>query len=263
MSKIGIRLIVTFLMCGFLLGCASRKDIVQFKDDLLYMRLKMDALQSENEKVKVLLQDINDAIVNLQDESHRTRADLISEMSSLKDRTEFLQSLLDDTGDRMSKLMHSVEDRTTRVPGIELPIDSLSPYPDSTRTMIDPDLNPKQLYDAAYLDLSRGDYDLALQEFREYLRIFPETEYADNAQYWIGEIYYARGNYERSFNEFNKVDSEHTQGDKVAASLLKMGYCLINLKDSSGARQYLNRVIERFPNSPEAGLARNRLQEIR
>ncbi len=250
------------VLCLVSLRCASKKEMTQVKDDLLYIRLRMDALQSENGKMMELLRDLNKSITDLQDESYRTKADLIAEMSSLREQTQFLQGLLDDTGDRMSRLLHTVQDRS--------PTDTI---PDSSReTRLQPtdspaekpadDLQPKALYDAAYLDLSRGNYDLALKGFNEYLKLFSRSQYADNAQYWVGEIYYARKEFERAFNEFNRVATDYPQGDKVAAALLKMGYCLINLNDKSGAREYMNRVIETYPNSAEAGLARSRIGEL-
>lgn len=252
-----------------ILGCASRTDVKQFKDDMLYVRLRLDGIQSENQKILALMQDLNTTIATLQEDSRRTKADLIAEMTTLRERTTYLQNLLDDTGDRMSRLLHSVQDKTvtTQTPPSSAEFepttaDSLLFLTDSTSTPIGDNLNAKELYDAAYLDLSKGDYDLALQGFREYLRAFPQSEYSDNAQYWIGEIYYAKGEFERSFNEFDIIGKQFPDGDKVPAALLKMGYCLINLDDDRSARQYLNQVVERFPDSAEAGLARSRLEEM-
>lgn len=250
------------------LSCASRKEIKQFQDDMLVIRLRLDALQSENRKIMQLLQDLNTSIVELQKENNRTKADLISEMSSLKDQTQFLQSLLDDTGNRMSKLIHRVEDR---VPSQPLPPDTTDTAATALDNLLNPDaaivspeadLDPKALYDATYLDLSRGDYDLALQGFMEYLRIFPNSDYADNAQYWIGEIYYAKEDFQAAYYQFENVTLNYPQGDKVSSALLKMGYCLIRMGEKEEARTMLNRVIEQFPNTAEARLARTRLEEL-
>lgn len=262
MKKNVILGLICILACLFLVECASRKDMSQVKDDLLYVRLRLDALQSENKKMMELLRDVNKSLTDLQEESNRTKADLIAEMSSLRNQAQFLQGLLDDTGDRMSKLLHTVEDKSSSRTTPDSSRTTVLPENDSTQVAISDDTDPKALYDAAYMDLSRNDFDLALRGFREYLNVFPNSEYSDNAQYWIGEIYYARKEFERAFNEFNKVDSEYPQGDKMPAALLKMGYCLINLNDKAGARRYLDTVIQRYPNSAEAGLARSRLGEL-
>ncbi|MFH1941473.1 MAG: tol-pal system protein YbgF [bacterium] len=246
----------------FWVGCASRKEITQFKDDMLYVRLRLDALQSENRKMMELLRDLNKSLVDLQEESRRTKADMISEMTALRDQTQYLQGMLDDTGDRMSKLIHRVEDKASSKPKPDSLEALLLPGVDVSKRAGEGDLEPKTLYDAAYLDLTRGDYDLALRGFREYLKVFPKTEYSDNAQYWIGEIFYADGAFEKALAEFQKVDTDYPNGDKVAAALLKMGYCQIQLNQSARAREYLNRVIARFPNSVEANLAKSKLKEL-
>lgn len=262
MVKNLIRIGICALLCLFFAECASRTDMAQVRNEMILVRLRLDALKSENEKIMELLRDLNKSLVDLQEVSHGTKADLISEMASLRDQTQYLQSLLDDTGHRMSKLLHTVEGKASGIPEPGPSEEALIQNADSSRTIPEVDLDPKELYDAAYLDLSRSNYDLALREFLEYLRVFPRGEYADNAQYWIGEIYYARGEFERAFDELKKIITNYGQGDKVAAALLKMGYCLINLDDKEGARQYLNTVIQHFPNSAEADLARSRLEEL-
>jgi len=262
MGKHWLSIPVCVVLCLVSLRCASKKEMIQVKDDLLYIRLRMDALQSENGKMMELLRDLNKSITDLKDESYRTKADLIAEMSSLREQTQFLQGLLDDTGDRMSRLLHTVQDRSPTDTKPDSSRESPLLRVDSPPEKPVDDLQPKALYDAAYLDLSRGNYDLALKGFNEYLKLFSRSQYADNAQYWVGEIYYARKEFERAFNEFNRVATDYPQGDKVPAALLKMGYCLINLNDKSGAREYMNRVIEAYPNSAEAGLARSRIGEL-
>ena len=262
MKKNVIQGLICILACLFLVECASRKDMAQVKDDLLYVRLRLDALQSENRKMMELLRDVNKSLTDLQEESARNKADLIAEMSSLRNQAQFLQGLLDDTGDRMSKLLHTVEDKSSNQTTPDSSRISVSPDADSTQAEMSEDANPKALYDAAYMDLSRNDFDLALRGFREYLKVFPKSEYSDNAQYWIGEIFYAKKEFERAYNEFNKVSTVFPDGDKVPAALLKMGYCLINLNDKAGARKHLETVIQSYPNSAEAGLARSRLGDL-
>ncbi len=255
---------VAVVCMSILTGCATRNDVKRLNDDLLYIRVHLDALQSENRKMLALLQNLDTTVADLADENARAKADLIAEMTSLRESSQYLQGLLDDTGDRMSRLLHKVEDRGTssRTIADSVAADLLSPTGARPDAVPGGDLDATELYNAAYLDLSRSDYDLALRGFREYLKIFPNSDFADNSQYWIGEIYYAKGEYERSFNEFKKVPETYSKGDKAAASLLKMGYCLIHLDDKQAARRYLNEVINKFPNSQESRLAQSRLEEL-
>jgi tol-pal system protein YbgF len=118
----------------------------------------------------------------------------------------------------------------------------------------------KRVYDQAYWDLTRGNYSLAVLGFREYLRRNPKSELADNAQYWVGECFYAQRDFNQAISEFLKVVEQYPRGDKVPAALLKTGYSYLQLEDKATARRYLNQVIEQYPQSDEAALAKNKLR---
>jgi tol-pal system protein YbgF len=229
-------------------GCASRKEIVRFQEDMTTIQNRLVAIQSDQEKIRDQLAQIEKAVASLRSETNRTKADLMSQMAALTDQSRFLQGLLDDTGSRMSKLIRDAEKPSSA------PVDSASA--DTTTEKI----SPKQLYDSAYLDLSRKHYDLALQGFRAYLARFPKSEYAGNAQYWIGEIAYVQGDYPTAQREFEKVVRDYGGGNKAAASMLKMGFCRAQLKDPAGAREFFRRVVQVFPNTEEARLAKQKLE---
>jgi tol-pal system protein YbgF len=120
---------------------------------------------------------------------------------------------------------------------------------------------PRALYDAAYQDLTRGNYGLALMGFQEVLAKFPTSELADNAQYWIGESYYAQKDYKQARAEFQKAVDTYPQGDKVPAALLKVGFCQQQLGEKEAARTTFQQLVDRYPMSEEARLATTKLQE--
>ncbi len=120
----------------------------------------------------------------------------------------------------------------------------------------------KAIYDNAYLDLNRGNYSLALVGFQDYLRKSPDSELADNAQYWIGECYYAQRDFKRAIEEFGRVELLYPRGDKVPAALLKIAYSHLQLEDRASARGVLRDLVNRFPNSEEAAQARAKLQSL-
>ena len=123
-------------------------------------------------------------------------------------------------------------------------------------------VTPRTLYDAAYQDLTRGNHGLALMGFQEMLAKFPDSELADNAQYWIGETYYAQKDYAAAWREFDKAVSTYPKGDKVPAALLKAGFCQIETGDKAGARASFKKLQERYPQTEEARLAAAKLQEL-
>ncbi len=116
-----------------------------------------------------------------------------------------------------------------------------------------------QSYDQATLDLTQGRYGLALQGFREFLRRFPTSELADNAQYGIGECFFAQSVFDSAEVQYGKVESSYPSGDKVPAALYKLALSRERLKKTAAARATLEDLVKRFPNSGEAQLARERL----
>lgn len=117
----------------------------------------------------------------------------------------------------------------------------------------------RRLYEIAYNDLMQENYQLALINFRAFLKRHPGTRLSDNAQYWIGEVYYAQGQYGLAIEEFRRVIEEYPGQDKVPAACYKAALSFEQEEDLPTARRYLEYLIEQFPDSREAGLAHERL----
>ncbi len=198
--------------------------------------------------------------------------------STLIRQEEMLRALRADTQTRLSELTQGVEEVGSRVEEeFERP-DAFYPAKswESDATERDPDgpydpagegqnLTPEQikdLYDNAYLELNRGNYQLALIGFRDYLASESKGELSDNAQYWIGECYYAQGEYRTALEEFARVGRDHPLGDKVPAALLKIAYSHLQLEERDEAREMLRDLINRFPTSNEATQARARIESL-
>jgi len=122
--------------------------------------------------------------------------------------------------------------------------------------------DPETLYQTAYSDYLRGNYDLALLGFRQYMDSFPDTDLADNASYWIGECFYRQQKFAEAIVEYDKVLERFPRSDKTASALLKKGYAQIELGQRKDGITQLERVIKNFPSSDEANLARQRLQGL-
>ena len=121
--------------------------------------------------------------------------------------------------------------------------------------------NPDQLFAAAYGDYSRGNYDLAISEFRQYVETYPTSEMADNAQYWIGECYYGKKLLSEAVAEFDKVVQMFPKGDKVPGARFKKAMALIEMGQQDAGRAELTALVRLFPRSNEAVLARQQLEK--
>ncbi|MEZ4358614.1 MAG: tol-pal system protein YbgF [Kofleriaceae bacterium] len=116
-------------------------------------------------------------------------------------------------------------------------------------------------YRAAVALVRRGEYASAIASFREFLRRHPSHDYSDNAQYWLGESFYAQRLYAQALAELRLVAERYPQGNKVPDSLLKVGYCHLAMGQRDQADAVLREVIRLFPASQPAALAEKKLQE--
>jgi len=138
-------------------------------------------------------------------------------------------------------------------------------------------LQPQDLYQAAYIDFSKGSYALAIEGFREFLRRYPDDPQANSAQYWIGECQVATAQQftnagqadratealQRAVQEFRKVVANYPRGDRAPTALYKEALTLIELKQPAVAQARLQYLVDNFPQAEETPLARERLAALR
>jgi tol-pal system protein YbgF len=122
--------------------------------------------------------------------------------------------------------------------------------------------DPIQLYKASYELLRAGRHDDAARGFRDLVRRFPHHDYADNAQYWLGECFYDRKMYAQAAQEFKKVVVEYPLGNKAPDALLKLGFALLAQGDAPKGREVLAQVPGTYPRTEAARLAVERLREL-
>jgi tol-pal system protein YbgF len=125
-----------------------------------------------------------------------------------------------------------------------------------------PSKDPVERYQKAYQTMKSGDIDTAKADFRTFVEAFPQHQYADNAQYWVGECDYTSRDYRGAIGEFRRVIEIYPAGNKVPDALLKIGLSYLNLGDADTAKEVLGQVVEIFPNSPAANVARDRVRRL-
>jgi len=118
-------------------------------------------------------------------------------------------------------------------------------------------------YQHAFGILKEGRYDQAIEVFREFLNKYPDSSYADNSQYWLGEAHYVTRNFQGGLTEFRKVMDLYPDSPKVPDAMLKIGFIHYELGDWAQARTMLQDVTARFPKTTSARLAENRLQRMK
>lgn len=228
----------------FLTGCASRQEIVRFKEQLNYLEESNARLEERNARLDSLLAFQNELMQKL-------RADFKSSLSEIDERLTASENKLDDLSYFFSQSMKKLE--TSPKP---------NPLLDTTKKNSNPtsiQVNARELYETAYLDLTKGKYDLAISGFAEFLKNFPNSEMADNAQYWLAQSYYAKEDFNQAISQYKKLLETYPGSDKTSDCLYKLGLCYQAMKNSTQANKYFKEVVDKYPNSTEAKLAREKL----
>ncbi len=258
-------------------GCAPeatpllREDLDQFRADL--------------RRVEQEIQTIRSALLTEIQATDRRTAQSLTELQRGVAR---LGARLDDVGRETGQLQGRVDELRRRVDALALQFDAAgappgagagpsSPSATVAQRAPPPGAQASDLYQTAYIDFTRGNYNLAVAAFREYLRLYPTTSLAENAQYWIGESHFslarahqARGEaeratqeLERAVQEFRKVVVAYPRGDRVPAALYKEALALAELGQAQLAEARLQFLMDQFPKREEAAKAKDELARIR
>lgn len=234
-------------------GCSLQRDYVrrgQVIDSMSVRLMRVEQAQQRHDQQMAKL-----------------RADILTELETIDGRIDQVDARFADIGDRLDRISRRVGagrgDITPAKPE-SVPGNRTEPARRDTAKQV-PDtvgLAEDQLYNTAYLDFTRGKYDVAVGEFRRYLANYSESDNADNAQYWIGESFYSLGRYDSAEAGFKQVITGFPNGNKVPAAEYKLGLVYISQNRRAEAANQLRRVVKEYPGSNEAKLAQDRLATL-
>ena len=117
-------------------------------------------------------------------------------------------------------------------------------------------------YQQALSEINTQNFKKAIELFDQFMKKYPKSSLADNAQYWKGEAHFAMKDYVQAILEFEKVNKNHPRSTKAPAARLKQGYAFYEMKSYQDAKVFLQKLLGQYPNSEEATLARERLQKV-
>ena len=234
--------------CSLLTPAAE--DPVQIKLEELDQRLQSIERLVESQSLVQLTQQV-DGLERRADSLQGRAETLEHDASSTAERQRRLYADLDA---RIQSLAASLQDRGTLsvLDGGVLPQGQL-PLPGGS---------DRDNYQVALEMLREERYEQSAASFQQFLVAFPDSELADNAQYWLAESFYASDQFEQALQDFASVIDDYPKSRKVPDALLKMGYCNYSLQRWDEARETLTRVQADYPETTAARLADQYLERM-
>jgi tol-pal system protein YbgF len=241
-------------------GCVSSTDIEGIQGQLNEIQRQVLFLQQQASS-KSEVSQLESQIGEQTDAFQRSAADMQISLDRLSSQIDQLEANLADTNFRLNDLSQQIAATNQELRAARGRPTTGAALSDAPPTQAPP-TDPQALYQSAYNDYLRGNYDLAVLGFRQYLDSYPDTELSDNAAYWIGESLFSKASYEQSIREFDHIVSRYPRSDKLASAMLKKGFAYLQMNESEQAIVQLRTVVRTYPGTDEANLARQRLRDL-
>ncbi|HEY3972444.1 MAG TPA: tetratricopeptide repeat protein [Candidatus Sulfotelmatobacter sp.] len=247
----------------------ANKDMVQLQTQVQQLQEQMTAMQRSFDErmgvMKNLVEQDTDAVNKvatalnaLQTTLARQQADGGSKTDQLSGQIQALNDTMDELKARLAKVSKQLDDMQAGQQSLAAQQATQVAAADALKNAPPPDV----LYNNALRDYNGGKNDLALQECSDYIKYYPNTDLAGNCYFYLGEIQFRQGNYQQAAESYDAVLQNFPSGNKAASAELKKGFALIELGKQDDGVSELKRVIQRYPRSPEALQAKDRLRKL-
>ncbi len=234
-------------------GCLTSTQATRLQTDLDQVKQQLFQIQQDSTATRSRLDEIDHKTGPGAADPSGAQAELQATMQTLLDRIQALQADVDEIRASLAR---------TPTPGSSLPGGAGTAPPAGSTAGGAPSSPGAQTFNAAYADYSKGNYELSTMGFEEFLRTYPSSPLAGDAQYWIGECLYSQGKFSEAVEAFDKAVTLYPDSDRTPAALLKKGYALIEAGQTSRAVTTLQQLIQTHPDSEEARLAEERLKSL-
>ena len=218
------------------MGCATRGSVQRLQDQVTTLQAKVDAAGRDVSQVTATLKDSETRL------GQQARG-----LEAVGQRVERLERL----DARLDELDKTLKDVKASVEALRPPVSRLSAQPAETA---------EKAYQSAQVYYQAGNFGQAVLEFTDLIQHFPRHPLAENAQYWMGASYLASRDYRQALVEFRKVLDLYPGGRKSPDTLYQIGLCYRNLFEPARARETWQQLVQRFPDSDAARLARAALR---
>jgi len=247
----------------------ASKEIIQLQTQVDQLQQQMTQMkQSFDERMGVMknlveqntdaANKVTAAINELQNSLNKQGQDRSGQVDQISGQIQSLNDTMDELKVRLAKVSKQLEDMQSAQQSIAAQQAQQQQQQQAMAQAPPPDV----LYNNALRDYNGGKNDLASQEFNDYVKFYPNTDLAGNAYFYLADIQFRAGNYQKAVENYDLVLQNFPSGNKAAAAQLKKGYALLELGKQDDGVQELRHVIQRYPRTQEATQARERLKKV-
>ena len=282
-------LVVIALAAGFAFGVmyspspavAENRDMIRLQQDMSRLIDSQNNLQTSVEQkhavLKTLLEQSLDSVNKLNTSMgalgqtvQQVQANTGSRLDAMGTQLQAMVDNIDELKSRLGKINQQMADTQSTLQSIDAKMGGGAPQSPGApggpspagASQQGPPPSADVLYASGRRDFDTGKYDLARQEFGDYLRYYKDTDLAGNAEFYIGEIGFAQGNYQDAVAAYDHVLVNYPKSFKLAAARLKKGLALLEMGQQAAAVRELREVARRHPGTDEARRANAKLHEI-
>lgn len=274
--------IFLIILCPFLLAGADKskkayeliyKDVQLLKQQVLQLDAK---IENNKENIKLIKQQLED-LLSLVKLFQTEQASFKEDQKKIPTQYLVLLEKMESISSQMAKFSnHLLEIKRASLapPEQEETQKEQTPAPKENKeakeaegpelqTPLPPSsLSPQEVYNMAYSDYLKGNFQLAIEGFTLYRINFSESPLADNALYWIGECYFSQEEYQKAIDQFNALILNYPAGDRIPAAYLKKGISLMELGKKEEALIVFKLLISKYPLEEETKIAQQKIQEL-
>ena len=246
----------------------ANKDMVQLQTQVQQLQEQMTAMKTNFDQSMGVMRNLVEkdtdtvnklaaAVNTLQTSLQNQQQGEGSKTDQLSGQIQALNDTMDEIKVRLAKVAKQLEDMQAQQQSFAANQATQAQQQKEMAAAPPPDV----LYNNGLRDYNGGKNDLATQEFSDYIKFYPNTDLAGNSYYYLGELQFKQANYQQAVQSYDQVLQNFPSGNKAASAQLKKGFALLELGKQDEGVSELRHLIQRYPRSPEALQAKERLRK--
>jgi tol-pal system protein YbgF len=248
----------------------SARNIKELKNETIGLKDNIDRIQKTQAEMNAKISNVGQDVQNVQGKLDEYKDRITSTAQKVDNIEANLGKRIDSLKTNVNKRLDTIESKVGTTSGVSAVPDTtavltgdttiLTPEPvnDTTET---PD--PEKIYQTAYGDYVKGNYDIAIDQFKLYLQHFPEAENAPAVRYMLGDCYYSKKQFESAVAEFDALIKQFPMSEKIPAAMLKRAYIYRETKKNTESVTEFKSIVKKYPLSPEADIALEELKSAK